>query len=389
MRLAERCVAGVEELVWKRAYSSAWKLLSRLLESRHDGTEPRVERAAVYVHIPFCGKPCQFCCFVRFPAYEHNLVRYYKLLGREISEVSSRMELRATHVHVGGGTPAVEPYELAELVDKMRECFGRFTLTIEIHPENVLNDESLEVLKSIKPDRVSLGVQSFHDELLQRLGRYSHNGREALEATKRSAGLAPTVNIDLVWGIPGQSVQEALEDLKLALDSGVNQITLYPLLGAARIRHPEAFKMYTELINLARSKGWVNSTPWTINATPTTINEYIIEDEDYVGFGVSSISMIRGVIYANTFNVSRYEKLVEAGRWSAVMKTRMKQHEKIGYMIMNALEVSVSAVANVLESVSSILSMPLRLSMYLAGEARRAVYAALTRFRRSALTRGV
>ncbi len=386
----EKLLSLYEGLVWRTAYTSAWRLLRRLLSSRHDGSLPRVEGAiALYVHIPFCRRPCKFCCFVRFPAeeYEHLIPRYYRLVAAEAEYVLTRIEARVVHVHMGGGTPALNPDALAELIDVIRGYAGRPQVTVELHPLNVLDEHCYSLLRSLRFDRVSVGVQSFHDEILARLGRVSHDARQAWEAAVRAAGMARTVNLDLVWGVPGETVQQALEDLEAAMKTGANQLTLYPLLGAARLRHPEAYRMYGVLVRRAWMEGWFNSSPWTLNATHNIL-EYIHEGVEYLGIGLSSISLLGARLYANTFNLERYEKLVERGRWSAVMHTVLAGYERLGYQLLDSIEWGAALYAELVSRLPLIRETSV-FTLYLAGEARRAVYAALTRFRRAALARGV
>ncbi len=390
-RLPETLVAALERPVWEASFRSSERLLNRLLSSRVDGVKPpKVEQASIYIHVPFCRKPCRFCCFVRFPLGAFDVHEYYRCLRRELEHVLVESEARVCSVHFGGGTPAVEPYELAETVELIRLYQRGFNLTIELHPRDVLDEESYAVIKSMKADRVSLGVQSFDDEMLLRLGRLSHTGREALEAAKRCTRLARTVNIDLVWGVPGQTVQGAVSDLIIAVEeTGVNQVTLYPLLAKTRMRHPRAYEMYRMLVGEAVSRGWRPVTPWTF-VRGGQLLEYIYEESDpfFIGVGLSSITVAGGKIYANSFNLKRYCRIASRGSWTAVMSTSLRPWERIGFSLLNTLEVALAAYASLALRPRALGETGI-LTMYLAGEARRAVYTALARFRAKALAAAV
>ena len=390
-RLYERMVKLLEEPVWRITFTSSERLLERLLASRVEGLHPpRLEEVSLYIHVPFCRRPCLFCCFVRFPLNAFDVQRYYECLRKELEHVLVESEARIYSVHVGGGTPAIEPLELAETVEAIRLYQRGFLLTVELHPKDLLDDESYAILRSLRIDRASLGVQSFNDEMLRRLGRLSHTGAEALEAARRCSRIARTVNLDLVWGIPGQTVEEALHDLQLALeDSGVNQVTLYPLLAKTRIRHPHAYEMYRRLVAKAVSRGWRPVTPWTF-VRGEQLLEYIYlgAEPAFIGVGLSSITVAGNMIYANSFNLKHYCSLASRGAWTAVMATRMKPWEKVGFSLLNIVEVALAAYAS-LALRPRLLTETGIVSMYLAGEARRAVYTALARFRAKALAAAV
>ena len=390
-RLYERLVRLLEEPVWRVAFNGAGRLLERLLASRVEGLQPpRVEKASLYIHVPFCRRPCLFCCFVRFPVKAFDVHRYYGCLRRELEHVLVESESRICNVHIGGGTPAIEPHELAETVETIRLYQRGFSLTVELHPKDLLDEESYSILKSLRVSRASLGVQSFDDEMLRKLGRLSHTGAEALEAARRCSRIARTVNLDLVWGVPGQRIDDALRDLRLALEeSGVNQVTLYPLLAKTRIRHPNAYEMYRRLVAEAVSRGWRPVTPWTF-VKGEQLLEYIYLDAEplFIGVGLSSITIAGNVIYANSFNLKRYCSIASRGAWTAVMAAKLRPWEKTGFSLLNTVEVALAAYAS-LTLRPRLLTETGIVTMYLAGEARRAVYTALARFRAKALAAAV
>ena len=390
-RLSERLVELSERLVWRAAYYTARRLLRRLLASRIQGVKPpRAGGVSLYIHVPFCRRPCRFCCFVRFPANAFNVNEYYGCLRRELETVLVESEARITYVHVGGGTPAIEPYELLETVDVIKSYQRGFQLAVELHPKDVLTEDGYSAVKALRADRLSLGVQSFDDRMLARLGRLSHTGREALEAAKLCSRLARTVNIDLVWAVPGQSIEEAVADLRTAIcETGANQVTIYPLLAKTRIRHPAAYRMYCRLVDEAVSRGWRPVTPWTF-ARGEQLLEYIYEalEPRFIGVGLSSISILDGRLYANTFNLKRYCELASRGRWTVSLSTRMNPAERLAFGLLNTLEVIMAAYASLALSPRMLRDTGL-LTMYLAGEARRAVYSALALFRAEALAAAV
>lgn len=188
--------------------------------------------AGIYLHVPFCVKKCDYCDFVSFP--EKGMAKqYFAALWREIA--LSRGENRDRQfntVFFGGGTPsALPPYYIAQTMACIRDSFN-VTLeeaTIECNPGTV-DIEKLTAYKKAGFNRISLGVQSFDDGLLKGIGRI-HTVREAEEAISlaRSAGF-DNINIDLMYGLPGQTEQKYLESIERAAELKVEHISAYSLI---------------------------------------------------------------------------------------------------------------------------------------------------------------
>ena len=190
------------------------------------------ERAlSLYVHIPFCAARCPYCDFATAPATTKLRARYMDALVSEIREQGSalgRPEVRT--LYVGGGTPSLlEPEEIAALAATLSDSFDlRPTeATIEANPAT-LDRARLEAWCALGVTRLSLGAQSFSAAGLRALGR-THQPSDVPPAVvaARSVGLA--VSLDLIFGWPGQTLDDWRRDLEAALALAPEHLSCYPL----------------------------------------------------------------------------------------------------------------------------------------------------------------
>jgi oxygen-independent coproporphyrinogen-3 oxidase len=194
------------------------------------GQSPR-SAISLYVHIPFCASRCPYCDFATAPATSALRGRYLAALGRDIArhgEVLGRP--RIATAFFGGGTPSLlEPDEVAALSEAIREAFDfvPHEVTFEANPAT-LDRARLEAWRSLGATRVSLGAQSFSARALVSLGRTHAPGDiEPAVSAARSVGL--DVNLDLIFGRPGEPEGEWRADLDAALALAPDHISAYPL----------------------------------------------------------------------------------------------------------------------------------------------------------------
>ncbi len=188
--------------------------------------------SGIYVHIPFCRRICHYCDF----HHSASLARKGEMLeaiGRELAQRRGEVPLqRVRTLYFGGGTPSVcTPDEIGRLVRQVREQWAvdRFDeVTLEANPDD-LTPGYLSALRDIGIDRLSIGVQSFHDRHLERMNR-RHTARAAVEAVEaaHAAGFA-NLTIDLIYGLPGMTLREWREDMEQAVALPVQHISAYHL----------------------------------------------------------------------------------------------------------------------------------------------------------------
>ncbi len=148
----------------------------------HGGT-----KYLLYVHIPFCEELCPYCSFNRFPFNKDLAREYFKALLQEI-RMYGDLGFDFSSVYVGGGTPTVLPAEIGDLLEDLHKRFGIKEISLETNP-NHLTDEIVTILKDGGVNRLSVGVQSFQDELLKQMERY-HKYGSGLQIQERLAKYA-------------------------------------------------------------------------------------------------------------------------------------------------------------------------------------------------------
>lgn len=181
-----------------------------------------IRQLSFYIHIPFCPRICHYCACNAYPMVTRPEVeRYMQALLREIDIVCQRLdpERQITQIHYGGGTPTAIPLHwLAKINKRLTERFRLAQgaeLAIECHP-GYLSLHNWQELVEAGFNRVSLGVQDFHPEVLRAVNRQA--SREAFEdifALLRQAGVQ--INLDLIYGLPGQSVESFAENIERAI----------------------------------------------------------------------------------------------------------------------------------------------------------------------------
>lgn len=194
---------------------------------------------SLYVHIPYCVQKCGYCDFNSYAGSNPaDQAGYVQALLQEMALWAERPELQGAPVPTiffGGGTPTL--LEADKLAAAIRGCFTHFRVapdaevTIEANPGTVdIEGEKLAASFEAGANRVSFGVQAYQPHLLQRLGRI-HSPAEVEAAVKaaRRAGFA-NVNLDLIYGLPGQTVADWQETLEWALSLGPNHLSCYSLI---------------------------------------------------------------------------------------------------------------------------------------------------------------
>lgn len=187
----------------------------------------------LYVHLPWCARKCPYCDFNSHQASDIPDSAYVAALLEDLHDESVRVTGRAVEsVFIGGGTPSLFSVSaIAALLDGIRarvELAPDCEVTLEANPGSAEADR-FAGYRGAGVNRLSIGVQSFDDGALQRIGRI-HDARAAHQAVEmaQAAGLE-RINIDLMYGLPGQSWQGALADVEQALGHGVSHLSHYEL----------------------------------------------------------------------------------------------------------------------------------------------------------------
>jgi len=190
-----------------------------------------VRGLSLYVHVPFCASRCPYCDFATAPATSKLRARYVEALATELAREGRALgRPRLRTIYVGGGTPSLlEPDEVAALGSAVAASFDvrPREVTVEVNPAT-LDRARLEAWVAFGATRVSIGAQSFTERGLRELGR-THSVTDVAPAVDaaRSGGLR--VNLDLIFGWPGQTPADWIAELDAAIALGPDHLSCYPL----------------------------------------------------------------------------------------------------------------------------------------------------------------
>ena len=189
---------------------------------------------AMYIHIPFCKKRCAYCDFTTeaCDCDSRKVRKYLDKLILDIREASKEGKLEEIEtVYIGGGTPTYLGHDkLVELLYFLSTTLYMQNIaefTIEANPES-LTEEIVKDIFALGVNRLSLGVQSFNDEMLKCLGRI-HDATKARNAIEVAKERFDNISIDLMCGLPNQTLDIWQADLKTAVNMGVQHVSIYPL----------------------------------------------------------------------------------------------------------------------------------------------------------------
>lgn len=344
-----------EDLIASTAGKSAAMLSRRLM--RFDGgtvewppADAAPERVdQLYVHIPFCAQLCPFCTFHRVRYHADRATNYYAALRRELSWYRER-GFRFTKLYVGGGTPTVNPDLLEALLADVSRQFPIREISVETNPRE-LTSAVLSMLKRAGVGRLSVGVQSFDDDQLQRMDRYVAygSGDQIRERLAAAAGRFRTLNVDMMFNLPGQSPASLTADLEtIAEQLRVDQVSYYPLMVAPAARRSIRLQMakggshdtagrereYYEMIRRKLTPEYGMGSVWCFMLGDGAIDEYIVDEDEYVGVGSGSFSYVAGVAATTTFSIRGYHERMMNNRVPVSQARRLSRLDQMRYDLL-------------------------------------------------------
>lgn len=312
-------------------------------------------KLGLYIHIPFCVRKCHYCDFNSGPLSQKARRRYLEALRQEIENTPCRGST-ATTIFFGGGTPSeLSRGELQKLVSTLRQTFvakPQAEWSIECNPGTV-SRSYFPALLEMGFNRVSLGIQSFHDHHLKALGRV-HNSEEARVAYRwlRQAGFQ-NVNLDLIFALPEQTLQEWRDDLEEALYLSPEHLSLYNLTiepgtefgnrlargELGEIDEDLAADMYELAMDLTQAAGYeqYEISNYSRPGRQCAHNLIYWRNQPYLGFGISAASFIEGTRWSNTANLIEYAQSAPSGQVTRAHQEKLEDRAALGEEIMLGL----------------------------------------------------
>jgi len=294
-----------------------------------------VSALGLYIHVPFCRRKCNYCDFVSYPYDAAAASRYLQALAQEIRLRAAQLGGKAAigSIYLGGGTPTcLDASMLAGIVNLIARYFNVLPgaeITVEANPET-LNPELLRALHLAGVNRLSIGMQAANDPELRFLGR-GHTFRRVVEAVEWARGAGFTnLNLDLIFGLPGQRLKDWEKTLKEALALGPEHISAYDLeihpetpLGRAIAAgayaccpEEEAREMYLMAIDCLTAAGYrhYEISNFALPGRECRHNRLYWVGEPYLGLGPAAHSYLEHRRWANVAALQEYCDLVAGGK---------------------------------------------------------------------------
>lgn len=311
--------------------------------------------AGIYVHIPFCRHKCSYCDFTSFPdkveyaeAYMACVYREMKMRGEELKDYTFDT------VYFGGGTPSyIPPKLILGAMNRIRECFHLTKdaeVTLELNP-GTIGESKVQTYLQAGVNRFSIGLQTAIDEQLADLGRI-HNARDYVYATKLLQG--QNFSTDIMLGLKNQTKEDIAKTIELASACGSNHISMYALtvedgtpiytdyLNGELPDSDEVAEMYDYGRKLLAEKGYqrYEISNFAKAGFESKHNLNYWKRGEYIGFGVSASSFMRGKRFTNTFDLDEYMKCVISGFYPAVTSEEVGEWDAKFEFVMLALRTS-------------------------------------------------
>lgn len=297
----------------------------------------------LYIHIPFCKQKCNYCDFCSYENKEQLIPDYIKWLKTEIKEVSMANEQDVKEerdipffvktIYIGGGTPSfVDSNYIAEI---MREIQGNYIvdekaeITIEVNPGTV-TEQKLQDYYDCGINRLSIGLQSTYDALLKQMGRI-HTYQEFLDTYywARKVGFQ-NINIDLILGLPNQTIQEMQNSTSEIIGLEPEHISLYSLIVEEGTKLEKQLKkgelmlpkeitereMYWKTKKMLEENGYIHYeiSNFSKLGYESKHNSDCWNQKEYIGFGAGAHSYTNGVRYSNVETIEEYVQNYEKGK---------------------------------------------------------------------------
>jgi oxygen-independent coproporphyrinogen III oxidase len=272
---------------------------------------------SIYIHIPFCHTICSYCDFCKMHYHKEWADQYLEELKKEV--ISKYKQEQVSTIYIGGGTPSVLDLEQLNYLMDILNLFNKSSdceITFECNIENI-NKEKLSVIKK-QVNRLSIGVQTFNDQLLSFLNR-KHNNEMVKQVIKDAKDLGYTnISVDLIYAIPNETLEDLKSDLNHFFELDINHISTYSLIiepntklyidHINNIDEDLDYDMYQEIINSLNNNGFIHyeTSNFAKPGYESKHNLVYWNNEQYYGFGLGASGYLNDIRYTNTRSINKY-----------------------------------------------------------------------------------
>ena len=287
-----------------------------------------MKKVGIYVHIPFCKQKCKYCDFVSFQCMEDKEEEYFSCLIEEIVDKSKELKndkISVDTIYIGGGTPSIVKTGYVQGI--INTIFDNYKveknaeITIEVNPGTV-DEEKMRKYYETGINRISIGLQSANDKLLNMLGRiHTYSEFEKAYCYARKAGFK-NINVDLMIGLPNQTMDDVKESLQRIIKKSPEHISVYSLIveentkmydlietGKLQLPNEELEReMYWKVKEILESNGYEHYeiSNFSKPGYQSKHNSNCWKQHDYLGFGLAAHSYYDGMRYSNIDNLKQY-----------------------------------------------------------------------------------
>lgn len=297
------------------------------------------ENLGLYVHIPFCKSICNFCPYCKVLYSQKMCEEYIDCLIKEIHFVGKQHSGKktVTSLYFGGGTPVLAAGRIKEIIDAINE---HFIITegigLELHPDNV-DEKTLKILKNAGVTKISIGIQSFQDKYQKILGRKKVDEKKLKSELKKVP--FETVSMDLIFALPGQTLEDLKADADKAFEAGANHIAIYPFIDFTFTKSPvkpmpkkQKRLLLDRITDYFLSKGFERSSIWTFSNTKDAKYSSMTRD-NFLGFGCSATTLLKDQFKINTFDPVSYCKRINSDEPATSLTIRFTKRQRMIYWL--------------------------------------------------------
>ena len=306
-------------------------------------------KTGLYLHIPFCKQKCNYCDFASFAGREFLIDAYVDAL---LTEAARAPRTPCQTMYIGGGTPSLLPLAAWEkLVAGVEKFFGPVAnfaeSTVEANPES-LTKEKINFLRGAGFNRLSIGLQSFHDAELKTLGRV-HTQADFLRAYEnaRAAGFN-NINVDLIAGLPGQTLESFLQSLQAVVALEPEHLSVYgleieegtPFFERGVICDQVLMRQMLEQTHAQLSAAGFEHYEISNYARPgfaSQHNRNYWQYGEYIGLGSAAASFMGGVRRQNTPDPTQYIEKINGGQSAVCFEETLDGPAREGEKLLLAL----------------------------------------------------
>ena len=301
----------------------------------------------IYIHIPFCKQKCYYCDFISYVNKFDIILKYIESVKKELDTYDFSKE-NITTIYIGGGTPSFIPSkEIVSILEKLKQKLKNnktkwedLEITIEINP-GTATYEALNDYKKVGINRLSIGLQSSNNERLKQIGRI-HTKEEFINTYNMAERVGfKNKNIDLMIGLPEQTIEEIKQDLDFVINLNPTHISVYSLIveegtkiekmitsGKLKLPDEELERnMYWYVKNTLELNGYTHYeiSNFAKKGKESKHNLNCWEQKEYIGLGVAAHSYFNNIRYGNTNNLQKYIDF----NWENYEEAEEKENKKI------------------------------------------------------------